>query len=101
MSDTDTWSRPNPYVDGRSADQLVRFIANGGAQPGSTIHEAVTAALQVRIAEQQDAVASKQLQIAEAQRDAALATVGWAKVQGIATAVATLIAVAALVIAAV
>lgn len=98
---TDTFDRPNPYVDGKSADQLVRFIANGGANPGSTIHEAVVAALQLRIAEQQDAVASKQLQVAEAQRDAALATVAWAKVQGVATAVATVIAVAALIIAAI
>lgn len=96
---SDAWNRPNAWVDGRSADELVRFIANGGAQPGSNVHEAVLAAIQLRIAEAQDAVATKQLQTAETQRDAALATVHWAKVQGVATAVATVIALAALLVA--
>ena len=97
---TASWNRPNAVVDDMTAEQLVRFIANGGAQPGSIAHEAVRAALHLRIAQEQDAVASKQLQAAEAQRDAALATVRWTKVQGVATGVATVIALAALLIAA-
>jgi hypothetical protein len=45
-------------------------------------------------------IAAHQLEVAEAQRDAAYATVGWAKVQGIATGIATVIAIVALFIAA-
>lgn len=100
MNVTDAWSNPSGYVDGRSADELVRFIANGGAQPGSNVHAAVLAAIQIRIAQEQDAVAVKQLATAEAQRDAALAAASWSKVQGVATAAATLIALVALLIAA-
>lgn len=55
--------------------------------------------LQLRIADRQNETAEKQLQIAEAQRDAAYASAAWTKAQGIATTVATVIALAALLIA--
>jgi hypothetical protein len=56
-------------------------------------------ALRLRIADRQNDVAEKPLRVAEAQRDAAYASASWTKAQGIATTVATVIALAALLIA--
>jgi hypothetical protein len=54
----------------------------------------------LRIAEMNRDIAAQQLRVAEAQRDAAQSTVGWARVQGVATGVATVIALGTLLIAA-
>lgn len=64
-------------------DDLLEALA--GPQPGSEAHELLKAAIQVRIAEEQ--------------RDAARDALRWARLTSIATAAATLIALAALLIA--
>jgi hypothetical protein len=74
-----------PYIEGKDPDDLLDYLAQSGAQPGSAVHMAITVALQVRIAQMQ--------------HDTGRAAVRWAQVQGVATAVATMIALAALAIA--
>ena len=70
-------------VEGKTVEELLDALS--GAQVGSTAHEQIKAALQVRIA--------------ELQRDAARDSLAWAKVTALATAAATAIALTALLIA--
>jgi hypothetical protein len=91
-AEIDPWNRSNPYIDGYSAEQLIHFLANNGALPGSVIHEAVTATIQLRIAEMNERTATQQLQ-------AAIATARWAKVQGLGTFGAMIVALVALLVA--
>lgn len=74
-----------PYIEGKSADELLDFLATSGAQPGSAVAMAVRTALDVRIA--------------EIQRDAARAAVRWAMLEAVGTLTAATIALAALLIA--
>lgn len=70
----------------KTAQELLDDFALPRAEPGSIVHEAMRAALEVRIAEMQ--------------RDAARDAVKWAKLSAIATAAASLIALVALLVAA-
>ena len=67
-------------VKGRSTDELLAALMD--SQPGSPAHEQAKAAIQVRIA--------------EAQREAARDNLRWAKIVGVSTALATVIALIAL-----
>lgn len=70
----------NPYTSGKSIGKLIDDLGTV-AQPGSVVHEQIKAALDARIAEQQQAVAKKNAQ--------------WAKWSAIGTVVAAAIALAA------
>jgi hypothetical protein len=70
-------------VQGKSTEELLAALMD--SEPGSLAHEQAKAAIQIRIAEEQRAAA----------RDGLL----WAKIAAISTVVATLIALAALIVA--
>jgi hypothetical protein len=76
------------WVLDSSAEELLEHLTAGSATPGSTIHHAILAALQVRIAER----------IANVQRETAGNALRWARVSAIAAAVATVISLTALII---
>ena len=74
------------YILEKSAEEIIEDLTKPVAEPGSIVHEAYLAALQVRIAEMQ--------------RDAARDALTWAKVAAVSTTLATAIALVALLIAA-
>jgi hypothetical protein len=71
-------------VDGKTVEELLDEMT--GPQVGSVAHEQIKAAIQVRVA--------------ELQREAARDSLTWAKIAAISTAVATVIALIALLVAA-
>jgi hypothetical protein len=72
------------YIADLTADEIIRdHLTRGYPEPGSPIHAALLATLQVRIA--------------EIQRDTARAALKWAAATSIATIIATAVAVVALV----
>jgi hypothetical protein len=71
-------------IEGKSVEELLSALTD--SQVGSVAHEQVKAAIQVRIA--------------ELQREAARDSLTWAKIAAISTAVATVIALIALLVAA-
>jgi hypothetical protein len=70
------------HIEGKSLDELLEHLVVTGALPGSPVRELVITAIQVEVARQA--------------REVGRGAVRWAKVQGVATAIATLIAVVAL-----
>src|SRR5438093_1171598 len=74
----------HPYIAEKSAEEIIEDLAKPVAEPGSVVHEAYLAALQVRIAEMQ--------------RETARVALTWAKVAALSTAVAALIALVALLV---
>ena len=77
---------PHPDIPKKTVQELLDDFALPRAEPGSIVHEAMRAALDVRIAEMQ--------------RDAAHDALTWAKLSAISTAAASVIALIALLIAA-
>jgi hypothetical protein len=73
------------HVEGKSADELLDYLAQSGAMPYSQVERIVRTAFEVRIAEMQ--------------RDTARAAGRWAMVQGIATLGASITTLVALLIA--
>lgn len=71
-------------IEGKSVEELLSALTD--SRVGSVAHEQVKAAIQVRIA--------------ELQREAARDSLTWAKIAAISTAVATVIALIALLVAA-
>jgi hypothetical protein len=69
-------------VEGKSTDELLAALMD--SQVGSLAHEQAKAAIQVRIAEEQ--------------REAARDNLRWAKIIGVSTGLATLIALIALLV---
>lgn len=73
------------YITNLSADELVAGLAAPVAEPGSPVHEAYRAALELRIAEMH--------------LQAAQDSLAWAKVAALSTVGATVIALVALLVA--
>lgn len=82
----------NQHLQGKSVEQLIDELAQPVAEPGSVIHHAYLVAINAKISE-------RQVEVARLQQEAAERSVAWAKVQGIATMAATVIALAALLVA--
>jgi hypothetical protein len=55
---------PNPYTDGKSVDELIDFLAKGGADPDSAVGQAVRAAITARLSEGSNAVARRSQRVA-------------------------------------